>query len=467
MTRKKKFSKSHTGGEEWRDLDKAPDFYDPSRSVETIKHARKQIRDIRMRDVELRLVNRLGKPIAGKTVEIKQIRNAFPFGDQLWDLDAMYRDGLENTGRARAWKRRFAEIFNSANNLCYWTERDRHDASKTEDQQGDWRLENFAATVDWTLSQGMLAKGHPLFWSIPKCVPDWVKRYDFATRMKFAEVRIRNIVARFRGRVQIWDAVNEPMWEPAFKNLDSREWPHIEPIKAIADYVEPVLRWCREEDPDALYLINDYGMESDNAAGILRGNDGSVVTGTSQRNRMLELIKVLTERGTPPDAIGLQNHTGWPQHEEQWDIYDEFATSGLPVHITEFWANTDALKESGRFAQQEIDELQAEFVCNFLTCAYGHPAVEAFFFWGFMSMAIEWNQNSSGHDTRLVFQRVKKLLKEDWMTRERLATSSDGILRFRGFFGDYVLRYPLDSGVQSGTPFSVDSIASMPLVICR
>ena len=47
----------------------------------------------------------------------------------------------------------------------------------------------------------MQVKGHPLFWSIPKCVPDWVLKYDYATRMKFAEVRVRNLVAAQRGQI--------------------------------------------------------------------------------------------------------------------------------------------------------------------------------------------------------------------------------------------------------------------------
>jgi len=454
----------HSGGEEWREMDVAPEFYDPSRSAHTIKAAREQIREIRMRDVELRLVDRHGKPVAVTPVEIEQTRNAFPVGDQLWSLDAMVRDGEGESERARAWKRQFTGIFNSATNLCYWTERDRHDASKTEDRQGDWRLDNFAATVDWTIAQGMTAKGHPLFWSIPKAVPEWVKRYDHATQMKFAEVRVRNIVARFKGRVKIWDAVNEPMWEPAFKNLARREWPHIETISDIADYIEPVIRWCRDEDPDAIYLINDYGMEADMAGGGLKGNDGSIVTAASQRKRMLALVRELQDRGTPPDAIGLQNHTGWPQHEEQWAIYDEFATSGLPVHITEFWAGTKELEQTGRFSPNEIDEIQAEYIANFLTCAYGHPSVEGFFFWGFMESAITWHERSA-HDVKPVFDRVRKLLHDEWMTRKTLTTDSDGIVRFRGFFGDYALRYPISDGARTGLCFKVDPAATMPLVL--
>lgn len=442
----------HLGGEEWRDLDIAGAPYDPSPSEPTLKSARENIRSHRMGPLKVRLVRRDGSPVTGKRIQLQQTTHAFPFGDNLWTLDAMVRDGEEETGKARAWKSAFKNLFNAANNLCYWTERPRNDGSKTEDEQGVQRVENFARTVDWTLAEGMIAKGHPLFWSIQKCVPEWVKRYDYATRMKFAEVRVRNLVARFKGKVTLWDAVNEPMWEPAFKNLDQREWPHIEPIADIAEYIREVMRWCREEDPAACFLINDYGMEQDKQGGHLTGNDGSVVTAASQRHRFRELLNYLLERGSGPDAVGLQSHTGLvSNHQQQWVIYDHFAETGLPVHITEFWANLDAIAETGRFSTAELDAMHAEYVCNYLTCAFGHPAVEAFFFWGLMDKGVIWHGNRSGHTFHPTYERVRQLIHETWMTTETLTTDGEGVIELPAFFGKYTGSLMDGDSVVTGT----------------
>jgi GH35 family endo-1,4-beta-xylanase len=457
-------SNPHVGGEEWRDMDRVTGHATDASSAGILTEARRNIHDLRTRDVELRLLDRAGDPVRDVAVEIEQTKHAFPFGDQLWALDAMARDGEWETGRAHAWRRRFSEVFNAANNLCYWTERDRNDASKTEDQQGDWQLESFARTVDWSLSQGLQAKGHPLFWSIPKCVPEWVKRYDHETRMKFAEVRVRNIVARFKGRVSVWDAVNEPMWEPAFRNLDQRQWPHIDPISAIADTVEPVLLWARDEDPDATYVVNDYGMENDAVGAVPTGSDGSTVTPASQRKRFLELLAELGRRGSLPDAIGLQSHSGWPTPANLWRVYAEFATTGLPIHITEFWASTGDLEREGRLPQDEIDAMQAEFICDTLTCAFGHRSVESFYFWGFVGDAIKFGERS-GHEPKPVFERVRKLIREEWMTRKEVRTNADGVVRFRGFFGDYALRLAQAGGAHTGLRFCVDRSATMPLTL--
>lgn len=448
----------HTGtGEEWRAMQHGEDTWRSDASLAAVARARANIETIRKRDVEIRLCNRRGQPVAHAPVEIEQLRHAFLFGDQLWPLDALYRHGLGQSDRAKYWKHRFAQVLNAATALTYWTERPRNDGSKTEDFQGDPQLDNFAWCVDWANAAGLTVKGHPLFWSIDKCVPHWVKRYDYDTQMKFAEVRVRNLVARFRGKIKLWDAVNEPLWEPAFRNLPKRHWPHLEPIEALAEYIEPVLQWCRQEDPDATFLINDYGLERDPTSGPPVAADGTRVTAALQRQRFLQLARHLLERGTAPDALGMQAHTGgWMDHAQQTAIYDELATAGLPLHVTEFWAHTDHLACPPDQARQ----LQAEYVANYLTTAFGHPAIEAFFFWGFMDAAVHWRDEYSGHDLTPTFDRVRDLLHREWKTHVTLTTDHDGVVRLRAFYGDYTLRHR-----QHGIHFRVERQAAMPLTL--
>jgi len=452
-------------GEEWRAMDTGARGTAPAGADAALAAARARIAQHRCRDVELRVVDRGGRPVGKLPVEVVQTRHAFPFGSNLWQLDTMFRFGEQDTDRAACWKSRFAEVFNAASAMCYWTERPRNDAAKTEDVQGRNTLEGFVYCVDWAAAQGLIPKGHPLFWSIPKAVPEWVKRYDYATQMKFLEVRIRSIVARCRGKVKLWDAINEPLWEPAFKNLPQRHWPHLDPIDAIADYVEPVLRWARDEDPDACYLVNDYGLEADPPQGPPVAADGTRATAPLQRRRFLELLACLGERGVAPDAIGLQSHTGgWIDPGTQTAVYDEMASAGLPIHITEFWANTSHLDREDRLPRDVVDAMQADYVADYLTCAFGHPAVEGFFFWGFMEQAIRWDERS-GHEPRPVFARVRDLIHQEWTTREQLVTDADGRVRFRGFLGDYALRCRVSGSTRQGVPFAVSRQQAMPLTL--
>ena len=450
-------------GEEWKALDETSRPYDPGRFVEELDAARARIRKIRCQDAEIRVVDRAGRAVSGLAVDIVQTRSAFCWGDQLWGLDTLFRNGFAGSDRVRHYTQRFSDCLNSANCLTYWTEAPRNDGPKHMEFQGEDRLDGFAAQVDWALANGLVPKGHPIFWSIPKGYPEWLKRYPMDTQWKFIEVRVRNLVSRFRGKVKLWDVINEPMWEAAPKNLPQRDWPHLESLDAICEYVIPVLQWAREEDPDARYVINDYGMEVDPPGRDLRDREGQPVTAKRQRDRFTALFRRLAEEGACPDALGMQSHTGgWIDPKTQLDLLDDFATAGVPLHYTEFWASADHLLKAG-VDPATAERMKAEYVANLITVAFSHPAVEAFYFWGEIthSFGFRNDHNSGGlptssHTPTPTYWRVQQLLREEWMTRESLVTDAEGVVRFRGFHGDYSLRYRVGPEMPAGIAFTLD-----------
>lgn len=435
----------------------------------------------RKRDVQIILTDASGKPLRERQIEVKMIRHAFPFGDCNVGMDSLFRKGY--TEKLSIYRQVFSSVLNAVNATCYWSERPRNNLAKTEPFQGEYNVEGFADTVDWGNANGLIVKGHPLFWTVPKAIPEWLSRYDYETQLKFAEVRLRNLVSRFRGKVVLWDAVNEMLWEPALKNLPKRQWPYLETYENMAEYISFVLRICREEDPSATFLINDYGLERDhktklqlsandndpgaaNDAG-LRAQDGSAVTARLQRKRYLELVKRLKESGFTPSAIGLQGHSGALTREQQAELYDEMATSGLPVHITEFWAKPEEFGDTtANMPPAEQHEFVADYVEKFLANAFAHPAVEAFYFWGFMGMATHWpDPTSPAYEEKPVLNRLRKLLHETWTTRETLTTNGDGVLKIRAFYGDYEMLYSVRGSERSktGIPFTVNRYQGMPL----
>lgn len=451
-------------------MEAANRHYNPEAFSRDLDAARKRIREIRCRDTELLLVDRQGKPVPHLPVELVQTRSAFSWGDQLWGLDTLFRNGLADSARVRHFTRRFTDCLNSANCLTYWTEAPRNDGPKHMEFQGEDHLDEFAAQVGWALQNGLTPKGHPIFWSIDKAYPEWLKRYPMDTQWKFIEVRVRNLVSRFKGKVKIWDVVNEPMWEAAPKNLPRRHWPHLESLDDICEYIIPVLRWAREEDPDAKYIINDYGMEADPENWTIRHKDGHHVTAKSQRERFVSLFRRLADEGACPDGLGMQAHTGaWMEPSFQNAILDEFATSGVPLHYTEFWAHTDHLLKAG-IDPATAEAMKAEYVANVMTVAFAHPGVDSFFFWGDLTGSFGFRDDhnspgmpSSSHEPTATYWRVKKLLREEWMTREKAASDSGGRLSFRGFFGDYSLRYETAPAMPAGTTFTVDPRQSGPV----
>ncbi len=106
---------AHFGGEEWRDIDTAPDHYNPADHDEVLRVARAGIREHRMGDLTVRLVDRQGRPLAGLPVKFIQQTSDFAVGDNLWGLDRYWRNGTFDGSLAQAQRARFTELFNAAN----------------------------------------------------------------------------------------------------------------------------------------------------------------------------------------------------------------------------------------------------------------------------------------------------------------------------------------------------------------
>lgn len=133
-------------GEEWRQTAATATPYRAEEHTAAMAAAQKRIREIRQRDVEIPLNT------PGMRVRIDQTQHEFPFGNQLWTIDADYRNGRWESPEARARREKHAQLYNAATALCYWTERPGTSASKTEERQGEPKVENFAACVAWAES---------------------------------------------------------------------------------------------------------------------------------------------------------------------------------------------------------------------------------------------------------------------------------------------------------------------------
>lgn len=114
--------------------------------------------------------------------------------------------------------------------------------------------------------------------------------------------------------------------------------------------------------------------------------------------------------------------------ERLLEILDRFAEFGLPIRITEFDVNVDDL------------QLQADYLRDFLTTVFGHPAVIGFQMWGFWENA-HWRPEAallradwSEKPNALAY---KQLLFEDWWTNAQGVTDDAGRFQTRAFYGDY------------------------------
>lgn len=132
---------------------------------------------------------------------------------------------------------------------------------------------------------------------------------------------IHTVVGRYKGKVRVWDVVNEAIADGGGTNvLRSSLWSEI----IGPDFLAKAFQYAHEADPDAVLRYNDYGLEN-----------------PVKRRKLITLIRSLRAQGVPVHAIGSQAHVNVGTTFETMDqTLTDLATLGMPVHITELDVNS-------------------------------------------------------------------------------------------------------------------------------
>lgn len=183
----------------------------------------------------------------------------------------------------------------------------------------EFNLEPIETIIEIAETNQMDLVGHTLFWHSQ--TPDWlfeddqgnpVSRTQLLDRMR---ERARMMAETFGDRIKIWDVVNESIERDG-------TWRQSKFQQIIGDdFTEQAFRIAMEELPqDAFFLYNDYGM-----------------TDPGRRDAVVSMVKDFQSKGIKIDGIGMQGHWGmdYPNTQAIVDSFEAFASTGLPIHITE------------------------------------------------------------------------------------------------------------------------------------
>lgn len=131
---------------------------------------------------------------------------------------------------------------------------------------------------------------------------------------------IHTVVGRYKGKVKVWDVVNEAIADEGTNILRNSLW-----LEIIGpDFIAKAFQYAREADPDAILRYNDYGLEN-----------------PAKRRKLIALVKSLQEQKVPVHAIGSQAHVNVSISFDTMDqALTEMKTLGLPIHITELDVNS-------------------------------------------------------------------------------------------------------------------------------
>jgi endo-1,4-beta-xylanase len=239
------------------------------------------------------------------------------------------------------------------------------------------------AIVDFAEAGGMALRGHTLVWY--HRTPDWFLALDRAGAERALERHIATLAGRYRGRVLVWDVVNEPVEVADGREDGLRRAVFLDTMGP--HYIEHAFAAARAADPDARLLLNEYGVEYETPAAA------------AKRTALLRLLERLRRAGTPVQALGIQAHLDvrrWPFSASPLRRFlAEVAGLGLDIAITELDV-ADSLVAGEIEAR---DRLVADEYARFLDVALAEPAVSLVMTWG-LSDRHSWIVRGESGDSR-------------------------------------------------------------------
>ncbi|XP_078686187.1 uncharacterized protein LOC144918926 [Branchiostoma floridae x Branchiostoma belcheri] len=348
-----------------------------------------RIDQLRKRDVRIRVNT---PNVDHLEIQVTQTNANFPFGSKVNALEFPSNPGYVDY---------FFDNFNWGviGNKMKW--------KPVEKIEGNPDWSEADAVINLMESRGIPIRGHCVFWSVDKHVPDWLRYNPSADVEQKCFSRIDNAVGRYTGRVAHWDVNNEMLHGDFFaRRTGSRQIRY------------DMFRRVKQNDPNVVPFLNDF----------------NIINSGASTQAYVDQVQEFLDNGAPVEGVGVQCH--FPRRPDPVMIknrLDKVGTTGLPVWVTELDVNE-------RDVSARADGLE-----DALRVAFSHPAVEGIMLWGFWNET-HWKPHASlvdggNFEINEAGHRWHQLVFHEWRTNLHLAagtlTPEGKEFHFRGFHGDY------------------------------
>lgn len=387
--------------------------------------AQARIENIRKADLEIKVVDENNNVIEGADVSIEMQSHEFGFGTAVVScrfpgndcFNQIYVSKLVDLdGEGHGFNVAVSENF-----------------LKWDGWEEQWigTPDQAASAVVWMEERGIDMRGHTLVWpgwgNLPDDMQQNATNYEYMLNRledRIEEMLTHPVLSEY---ITEWDVLNE-----ITTNRDLEySFDNYAPYSNGRELYQTIFNKFEELQPDFKGYVNDYIVLSG-------GGFGNTV-----ENRYKSFLNELRDSGVKWDGIGFQCHIGSQPTSilKIQQVFDEFfQLYGKRIKITEF----------------DIDptlspELQAQYLDDFLTMIYSHPAVDAFLMWGFWDgnhwkgnapmFDIDWNLKPSGQTF------IDKVFNE-WWTEASKISDVNGLANFNGFKGTYEITITKDGKSQ-------------------
>ncbi len=383
------------------------------------KAAAERIEKYRKGDMTVQVTDAQGRSIPGAAVSVVQKEHAFPFGVKVDELLVMEDERyLKGYGVSREdcpkYRQAVLDLFNAGTvNYCLsWPVFEYHHDPDPANR-GRRKSEMGLQTIQWLKKHGKRSLWTMLLWPqyIPKDLQDFSDGEKMKTRARKYIVDVIQSVPENEG----WIVFNESAW-----GLDD---PGSHPERFFAkvgkEFMVEGFKLAHQTNPRARYFLNDCRLES--WAGMEKEKQQAVE----------DQLRFLLKCGAPVSGLGLQSHfvnSVMTPPERVLEIIDRYAKIVKEIWITEHDIDT------------ADEQLQADYLRDYLTACFSHPAVCSFIQWSlwdgrnYIPKVSFFRKDWTPRPTVKVW---KDLVFNQWWTRQQGQTDSKGNFNLRGFLGNY------------------------------
>ncbi|KAH9317785.1 hypothetical protein KI387_019554, partial [Taxus chinensis] len=274
-------------------------------------HQQDGIRMKRMRRVVIHVTDLHGNRLEKANVTVEQKSRQFPLGS------AISQDILGNQ-LYQAW---FVKRFNVAvfeNELKWYS---------TERQRGKLNYRVADQMLAWCSANGILVRGHNIFWEDPKYLPSWVAKLDKEELQKAVNERIESLMTRYAGNFINWDVSNEMLHFSFYED------------RLGSNASDGFYQAAQEIDPWTPMFMNDYN--------VIESCDDSEASVDAYIQRLIEI----RASGRVMEGIGLESHFDKPNIPFVRAALEKLSTLGLPIWLTEVDVNANFDHQTQGFDQ--------------------------------------------------------------------------------------------------------------------
>lgn len=384
-----------------------------------LEDSERRIDEVRKGELLVSVRDARGLAVDGMTVRYRQISHDFQFG-----VSAVFSPSIWGDLVRAGVNRGAVEV----------------DWSGTEPRPDSWTLEAAEASYGLGILPGMGVQmsATAALWMTPDRTPEHVQKLEHKALLRTVDRHVRGLVSRLRGRVSLWEALREPNTEWAMgigKSPDA--------MVELALTAAQAVRSVDAVTPIGVSLTNPFGE--------------------GQSLAPLAFVKRLEDAGLDLDVVGLEYYyNGYRRAKRQGSTVtadvearrgltdiatnlEDFSRFGRTLAITGVGVPSEPCPAdaglAGYWGRRWSEELQAVYLRAFYTLAFSTPKVEAVV-WRDATDATAMIEHGglfrkAGSPKPALF--ALSALIDAWTTRGEGATTGEGLLRFRGFGGKYVV----------------------------